>query len=344
MRTACILVALAVSAAAQSIPEAESARARRMLSSPQWLEKAWGAYFAGRLHSAELQEPIVDALREAAALRDAYFGTEEFGYVAALFDAAIESGIAVPAAVLDLFEDKWRAPVVILLARDPAAEESLLRLRDQKLNDAEWLAISNLLLALKSPRFFAKALSEIHLSHVFAVHDPGFGAGVGGGTGGGCYNCVFVARMPPGFPPVGVYALLDREEKGDVLLAPGPRSAYYRRVPAGKQTPSPAMGINRPELAIEYLAPLANMTAEQAKDLFHWQTSIEFHGDDDLRQRWDAEVNAQETAIRAFVRAAQENGLGRVAGMTLKIELQVLDTRKVTGLVPLLTPRELVLD
>jgi hypothetical protein len=319
-----------------------------MLSSPQWLEKAWGAYFAGRLHSTELQEPIIDALREAAALRDAYFGTEEYGYVAALFDAAIESGFTVPAAVLDLFEDKWRTPVVILLARDPAAEESLLRLRDQKLNDAEWLAISNLLLGVKSQRFFAKALSEINISHSFTVKDPGgLESWRGGGGGGMCGDGVLA--MPKGSPPIAVYDLVDDGLKGDTLLARGPEGAYYRRsiVPTNSQIGHGVCGIvlDRPKLAIEYLALLGNLTAAQAENLFHRQTTIEFRGDDDLRQRWDGALSAQEAAIRAFIRTAQGRGLGSVTGTTLKIVPQLHDDRKITsGPVPALTPWEFVLD
>ena len=44
------------------------------LSSRQWLDKARGAYFAGRIHSADLQEPLIEAIREATALRNATMG------------------------------------------------------------------------------------------------------------------------------------------------------------------------------------------------------------------------------------------------------------------------------
>ena len=118
MRIACIFVALAIGAAAQPIHETEATRARGLLTSPQWLDKAWGAYFAGRLHTAEMQQPLVDAFREAAALRNATGVTEEYGYVAALFDAAIESGITLPAVVLEPFEEKWRAPAIIFMVVD----------------------------------------------------------------------------------------------------------------------------------------------------------------------------------------------------------------------------------
>jgi len=64
-----------------------------------------------------------------------------------------------------------------------------------------------------------------------------------------------------------------------------------------------------------------------------------------LSQQWDAALTAQEAAIRAFVRTAQQNGMGSVSGMTLQIVPQVNDRRKTSrGPVPALTPHEFVLD
>jgi hypothetical protein len=96
MRTLSLLLAFSLSGAAQPIAEADAARARHLLSSPQWQDKAWGAYFAGRLHSADLEQPLLDALREAAALRDVAWRTEEYGYLTALFDAVVESESEFP--------------------------------------------------------------------------------------------------------------------------------------------------------------------------------------------------------------------------------------------------------
>jgi hypothetical protein len=231
MRSACILLTFVLAAGAQSIPESEAARARRLLASPQWLDKAWGAYFAGRLHSEELHKSLIEAFRGASALRDARAVGEEWGYVAALFDAAIQAGLTVPAELVEPFEANWRAPAIILLARDPNSEEPLLRLREEKLGDGEWLAVSNLLLALKSQRSFAKALSEVNISHVFTLIDPGDIGGHASGSGGGVFSDG-LAQMPKDFPPVGVYVLLDWEQKGDVgcrpakFLLPAHRCSY----------------------------------------------------------------------------------------------------------------------
>jgi hypothetical protein len=350
MRSACILLTFVLAAGAQSIPESDAARARHLLASPSWQDKAWGVYFAGRLNSDDLTDSLLDAFRGASPLRDARPVSEEYGYVAALFDAAIQSGITVPAELLEPFEEKWRAPVVILLARDPASEESLLRLRAGKLGDGEWLAVSNLLLALKSQRFFAEALSEVNISHVFTLADPGETPGNGSGSSRGTAFTDGLALMPRDFPPVGVYVLLAWEQKGDVMLAPGPQNAsYYRRTiaPTNQRMPysaSPGF-VDRRNLAVEYLAPLAKMTDVQAAYVFRQQTLIEFRSDDDLRRQWDAALTAQEAAIRAFVRTAQEHGLGSVTGMMLKIVPKVYDDRKTTaGPTPPLTSREFVLE
>jgi len=56
-------------------------------------------------------------------------------------------------------------------------------------------------------------------------------------------------------------------------------------------------------------------------------------------------LGAQEAAIPAFVRTAQDRGMGSVAGMTLKTLPTVQDRRRTTaGPTPPLTPREFVLE
>ena len=57
-----VLLPLAVGAAwAQpaSISATEKARALQLLHSVPCLDKAWGAYFAGRLHAEQLREPLM---------------------------------------------------------------------------------------------------------------------------------------------------------------------------------------------------------------------------------------------------------------------------------------------
>ena len=110
----------------------EARRARLLLQSPQLAEKAWGAYLAGRLHSDELQNALIDEFASAAPLRDSPYSSQEHAFLTVLLDAAIEVGVTVPAALLKPFEEGWTPPVLILLARDKQSEDSLLRLRSDK--------------------------------------------------------------------------------------------------------------------------------------------------------------------------------------------------------------------
>jgi hypothetical protein len=347
MRTGCLLLALALSAAAQTGAETEVARARRLLSSSQWKDKAWGAYIAGSLHSEALKDPLIEAFREAAPLRDAQGYSEEHAYVATLFDAAIQSGITVPADLLEPFEENWRPAAIILLARDRTAENSLLRIYD-KAENVEWLAGGNLLLGLKSQRFYARTLGAIEISHRFTLIDPGDGSASDGGGGGvGCIDGVLA--MPNGFPPVGVYSMIDVALPGDILLAHGPQDAYYRRsvAPPDRQTGFGVCrgNVDRQKIRAGYLSALTGGPESQVRYLFESPSRLEYRDEAVLRQEWDAALSAQEFAIREFVRTAQTHGLGSVTGMKLTITPTIQDLRKTTaGPTPALTPREFVLE
>jgi hypothetical protein len=304
MRTACMMLVVALGAGAQG--------------SSQWQEKAWGVYSASLSHGTQSAQSLLDGLREAAALRESAV-PEEIGYVTALFDAAIQSGVHIPAAVLQPFESRWPAPVIILLSRDPGAEEALLQVRAAVWREPEWLAASNLLAGMRSRRFLAKVLSEVPISHQFVYREPGYSSGWVGWDSHLFDDNLTV--IPDSFPPVGVYVLTSRPEGGDVLVAAGPHSAYYQRIvsPSNPKMPErPDLNLPRGEALIEYLAPLGNLTVEAATALFHRTTRLDFAAAD-LPQRREAALNAQESDIRAFLRKAQSNGLGSVTGMRLQI-------------------------
>ncbi len=66
---ATLLVTEVLSAQPASISVQETGRALQLLNSPQWVEKAWGAYLAGRLHSDELDQRLIEEFRLSAPLR-----------------------------------------------------------------------------------------------------------------------------------------------------------------------------------------------------------------------------------------------------------------------------------
>jgi hypothetical protein len=104
-----ILVAalLFPSAVGDQLQEAKQ-RAENLLSSASVLDRAWGAYEAGRLHENSLDKLLTDRLGEAVIYVDSASASEERAYVFVLFDALIESGVKVPADVLLPIKERWR--------------------------------------------------------------------------------------------------------------------------------------------------------------------------------------------------------------------------------------------
>ncbi len=119
----------------------ESARAKGLMESPRLIDKAWGAWLAGRLEDDSLRAMLIEQLRQAVALRDSEWNSEPRGYVEALFDSLIVSGTKVSGDAILAFADCCRTEVLILLARaDGQNEDALLDLRSQPLHDGKWLA------------------------------------------------------------------------------------------------------------------------------------------------------------------------------------------------------------
>jgi len=313
-----------------SISATEKARALQLLTSIAWVDKAWGVYFAGRLHAEELREPLIEEFRSAGALRDAPSYSEQHAFVAALFDAAIEANLTVPVELLEPFEEKWSDPVLILLARSKDNEDGLLRLASEKSRNAEWLAANNLLFAMKSQRWYAGMLADLKVTNQFIVTDPGEG-GSGGGNGGViCGDGV--AAMPKGFPPITIHTLQERAARGSVLLAPGPQNIYDERtvVPTDGQVGygSCSTNLDRAAYRIKYLADLAGMPGSQAENVFHRVTGISYHGAEDFAREVGKDLGAQENGIRKVMQLVKERGLICPAGLRLRIVPEVDDRRR----------------
>src|SRR5450755_112946 len=106
-----------MSTAAQEIEHA-----RHLLNSSAWVDRAWGLYLAGRLHTDDLDPLLIDQFRQAEVFRNAPPGTDDHAFLLVLFDAGIEAGITVPEPLLEPFEKDWPDPVLILLARNNESE------------------------------------------------------------------------------------------------------------------------------------------------------------------------------------------------------------------------------
>jgi hypothetical protein len=340
------LVAGAVSAQPPLISAYETQRARQLLNSFDWVDKAWGAYLAGRLHSADLDETLVEQLRLAMPLRNAAPWTGEHGFVAALFHAVIEGDLTVPSAVLDPFAEKWADPVLILLARNKDSDESLLRLRVDESRPLVWLAANNLLFERKSQSWYAGILGEISITHRFVLTDAGSGAGFGGGeAGGACGDGV--AALPRGFPPVGLYTLQDGVlvQRGSVLLARGPRNVYYTRtvIPTDEQVAwgSCSLTFDRMVIRLRYLAQLRHESEGKLERMFHAETDIQYTTIESFERRVNQEMEAQEQNIRALIQDIERLGLS-ATNVHLRIVPTVDDRQQAaTDSLPPLQTREI---
>jgi hypothetical protein len=341
-------LAAASSAQPPSIGAQETTRARLLLHSTRWVDKAWGAYFAGRLHSTDLAVDILDEFRASGILSAASPSSEEHAFIAALFDAAIESGVQVHAAVLDPFEGGWDEQVLVLLALSRARdrEDSLLRLSDAR-PDMAWSAANNLLFGMKSRKWYVKTLGELSITQRFTVIDPDSVPPNVSGTGGGdCGDGM--TQIPKGFPPIALYTLQSTPGTGLVLLAPGPVDVYYRRtvVPTDQQTGfGSCFSVNRMKVRIGYLAALAKMSAEEAEKLFHCEALIRYKGVEQFQSAIQQSMELQEQGIRGLIQAVQQRERLSGSGVVLQIVPEVNDQRQNrTDPLPTVPPRGIVLN
>jgi hypothetical protein len=340
------VTATAIFAQSSGIRDQEKQRAARLLLSPAWTDRAWGAYFAGRLHTDELNEQLMEQLRIATALRDMPSYSEEHAFTAVLFDSLIESGTSVPARMLEPFAQGWTAPVLILTARTKDSEDLLLRFGGEKSRDDVWLAANNLLSERKSQRWYDMIWREISIRHRFHVTDTGDRTIYGGGGGGGEAICGDgVLAMPKGFPPVTIYSLRDAASPGAVVLATGPQDVYYSRTiaPTDKQVGfgSCVSQVNREAIRFGYLACLRNASTHDIERLFRSETNIQYTTREDFIQQIDDRMKAQEDELRQLALEIEDHGL-HAPEMQLRIEPEVQDHRQTRdGSLPLPPPKEI---
>lgn len=297
-------------------PDADPAQARALLDSPRLGDQVWGIYYAGRLPDSGLQELLVERLRLAQPLGDATSSgltlTPDFAYVAALFDALIGSGAVVPLDVIMPFAARWREPALILLSRQQGTEDAILAMRDEPmpdgfwqflnvpLPDIYWIAANNLLLGMRSGRFFTKTLEETEITQTFELRDGEFQpppSGYGGSFAHGAGP-----RWPEGFPPVGLYRLeLNPSDEGheNSLLARGAHSVFYRRwVPPEGLHPGRWHDPGREQLRLEYLAEWNHVGLAEAEEVSTADAVVQWVDGAALTRDIEAHLEAQAAGVR----------------------------------------------
>jgi len=327
----------------------QTERARQLLGSQRWADKAWGAYFAGRLRLQGIRDVLIEQLRFQEPLRNAPRDGEEYSYVQALLDALIELGGPVPADVVMPFRSQWRAEVLILLARGEGNEDPLLAMRDEELSDTEWVAVNNLLLGMRSQTLFRKTLEELRITHRFVVIDdatagfgPGFGSG--GSVGPGDHRII-----PEGFPPTPRYQLQTYPADGDVLLAKGPHNVYFRRIVPVRRSfywNATSRVTDRQRYRLEYAAEIGPSSAEGASLMFSPWTTLRWHSPEHFSSEVDRHLAVQAEQIRGFLAAAVQRGFVELRGLRLQIIPEIEDRRQgVRQALPQVAfPREITLQ
>ncbi len=320
-----------------------SAEATRLMRSPGYREKAWGAYLVGqyvlteragdvRLQLAGLAELAANTLRG---------DTPEYSVVQATLDALIRVGDRPDAGLLLPFERQFPDEVLILLSQDvPANREMLLAMTEQQDTiGARWVAANNLLVEARSAGIAARLLAELNISHVFYVTDgSGYGPGEGGGTGGGALCCGM--RSPSAdLPPAGIYQLVLSAERSDVLAAPGKHPVYYRRVTTCRG--ASLVDVDRQEYRLEYLAELSGLPLGAIKQAAEATTSIQWSNASAYRSQVAAALTAQRAAIGQVLESLEAGDvLGRdeAEALQLRILIDQEDQRKMGEALPSLLP------
>jgi hypothetical protein len=319
------LVAVAA-AHAQSPFEQETARARLLLQSSDWAQKAWGAYFAGHLHGNSLRPLVAEQIHAAASL------TAPADYISVLLDAAVELNLELPAAEIEPFQARWTAASMILLARSPDSEESLLRLGDAKWFSLPWLAANNLLFQKKSPRWYRRVLEELNVTHRFVVVDEGSGVGVGGSSMCTACGAGVPAPKSQGFPPIAIYSLGLKPATGSSVVAAGPHTVYYvLKHLTGDTTDtlsSCAETLDVADIREGYLAAFADVPEKEIRAGLHRQTSITFHNAGQFLRVAVESLQEQEQQIRHWFEEIDRKGPRTPKGARLRVTMEITDWRR----------------
>lgn len=247
MRLAAVVLLLL---AGPAFAKGEEALVRLQSETPS--VRAWGAYLAGKEGVAEAVPRLIDLIRAVPDYKD----KEGRLVVRASFDALIRLKAAVPADVLEPhLSGRFAAQALILLTRAPKIPPALLlKLFDKQGGEnlgQFGIAVGNVLCEKKVPGFASRLFGRVNLKlNVSLVDEGNLGFGVGGSIGGRFGDGRL--DIPPGFPPTVFYRLADRERKGAVLLADGPRPiSWYRQEKTGERI---GFGSSSSSIAVEKLA------------------------------------------------------------------------------------------
>jgi hypothetical protein len=217
----------------------------------------------------------------------------------AMLDALIQLRAQLDEPVLASIMKGFPPEAVVLMLQDPHVSPSLLaEVRPSRSGSAEWVALSNALVAMRAPGFAATLLSEVQFTHGVWLSDSG-DAPVGGGMAGSILGGIPLFKVPAGFPPVTRYRLTSQPARDDELFSDGPSRVCLKHIiaePGVEITPawSPE-GFCLQCLRTSYLARLAGLSAPEVRRTIDARTSI----------RWSTMLNLNAEISHAIAEQIQ---------------------------------------
>lgn len=228
-----------------------------LLHSKETKDRAWAAYYIGRYEMAEMVPELYELLNSYSLKSDP--NNSYVQYV--VLDTLIQLDASLPKDKVESVYKNFPRQTLILLAKNPQESRqnlfSALEL-EQETNSLIWVAICNLLINMRPPELATKLLGEVKPIAYLSLYDKG---SVKTGVTGYVINPAKESwfSIPAGFPPTAYYTLTMYPKFGDVVLAWGQATIYYKKqiVKGGENIRiSEQPPIERNTYTIKYLAQL----------------------------------------------------------------------------------------
>ncbi|MBZ5537281.1 MAG: hypothetical protein LAO31_15105 [Acidobacteriia bacterium] len=333
----CVVIPLPAQMTSDSIPlqnpagTQEAQTVRELLSSPELKNQAWAAYLAQKYSLVEFVPQLRNLLRPVSseATIRSRTETEQWYLNRIVLGALIQLDASLTSNDLMPYYEAFPNEAIILMARSPKAHEmALLSMIRKEMTQDRWLAACNLLANSRTPGFAAQLLREIKIIVNVTVVDPNRGPGVGAGSASGGIGCG-AYWDPPGFPPWFQYDFTTLPQRGDVVVAPGPHTVYYRRQIGWGSSDSTK--VDRDPYRREYLAYL--LGRELSSFTFNPRAyhTVQWKGPEDFTREVTLLWEGKKSMFQKLVHDLRESNLlsdEEVESLRPNISLQVHDSRE----------------
>jgi hypothetical protein len=195
-------------------------RASALLDSQNAPDRAWGAYLAAQNHLAELQPKLEGLLQDFSKIQN------DECLVHSLLEAEIQLEAVLPESTLATICKRYPGEATILFSRAPEKyTNTILSLFTGHEVGSRWLALGNMLLAIRTPKFPLLLMQQMEKVSVYVTIEdllPG-GQGQGGSYGRGGMG---PTTVPSNYPPVVFYSFSDKPNSSAIVTFKGPTAIY----------------------------------------------------------------------------------------------------------------------